>query len=112
MTEERRKKLIKIMNENPPEGWDDPFSLNSENTEQATSSDTLMRDTGQLGTGCSSFASGATENSELGAEPLGHKIEAKEDWYCPTCDAYLCGEQVSFEEYHVTCGTYLGNQSG
>lgn len=27
------------------------------------------------------------------------------DWYCPKCEAYLSGEQVTFEETHATCGT-------
>lgn len=27
------------------------------------------------------------------------------EWYCPQCDAYLCNEQVTFEETHQKCGT-------
>lgn len=29
----------------------------------------------------------------------------KHEWYCPKCQAYLVGEQVTYEETHSTCGT-------
>jgi len=29
----------------------------------------------------------------------------KSDWWCPKCEAYLDGHQVTFEEIHQTCGT-------
>ncbi len=29
------------------------------------------------------------------------------DWFCPTCDAYVSGETVTFEEVHEVCGTSL-----
>lgn len=31
--------------------------------------------------------------------------EAAGDWYCPKCEMYLCGEQVTYEEIHGNCGT-------
>ncbi len=30
------------------------------------------------------------------------------DWYCPTCNDYVSGESVTFEEVHVICGTFIG----
>lgn len=68
----------------------------SENTKQETSSSDLVSDTRELGTGCSSEASGTMESKELDAAPLGHKIEAKEVCHCESeldrwnCDNSLC----------------------
>jgi len=31
-----------------------------------------------------------------------------DDWYCPTCEDYVSGESVTFEEVHVVCGTFIG----
>ena len=31
-----------------------------------------------------------------------------DDWYCPTCKAYVSGESVTYEEVHVVCGTFIG----
>jgi len=30
-------------------------------------------------------------------------------WWCPTCHADVSGSQVTYEEYHEVCGTYLGD---
>lgn len=30
-------------------------------------------------------------------------------WWCPTCKRNISGKEVTYEEYHETCGTYLGN---
>lgn len=30
-------------------------------------------------------------------------------WWCPTCHADVPGNQVTYEEYHDKCGTYLGD---
>ncbi len=34
-------------------------------------------------------------------------LEPNEDWYCPTCDASVSGETVTFEQVHEVCGTQL-----
>jgi len=31
-------------------------------------------------------------------------------WWCPTCKCAVPGKEVTFEEYHESCGTYLGNR--
>jgi hypothetical protein len=30
-------------------------------------------------------------------------------WWCPTCKQDVDGRNVTYEEYHETCGTYLGD---
>jgi hypothetical protein len=30
------------------------------------------------------------------------------DWYCPTCEDYVSGETVTYEEVHEICGTFIG----
>ena len=30
-------------------------------------------------------------------------------WWCPTCKRDIPGNQVTYEEYHESCGTYLGD---
>ena len=29
-------------------------------------------------------------------------------WWCPTCKRAVPGTEVTYEEYHETCGTYIG----
>lgn len=35
--------------------------------------------------------------------------EGYSGWWCPTCKCAVPGKEVTFEEYHESCGTYLGN---
>ena len=30
-------------------------------------------------------------------------------WWCPTCKQNVSDIEVTYEEYHETCGTYIGN---
>ena len=40
---------------------------------------------------------------------LAEAVPATDDgWWCPTCRAAVAGSQVTYEEYHESCGTYLG----
>ena len=33
-------------------------------------------------------------------------------WWCPSCKQDVSGIEVTYEEYHETCGTYIGNCQG
>lgn len=78
--------------------------LNSENTEQGTSSSNLVGDTRLLGTGCDTFASGDGSSKELDAAPLGHKIDT-ERLICVRCghSSYIRKSVVSGKTYCQQC---------
>jgi hypothetical protein len=42
----------------------------------------------------------------IGVEKMSDEL--KTDWFCPKCNCYIDGHQVTNDERHETCGTYLG----
>ena len=34
------------------------------------------------------------------------KNEKIGDWFCPKCNVYIDSRNVTYEEYHDTCGTF------
>jgi len=40
---------------------------------------------------------------------MANNQQSDDGWWCPTCKDWIDGAQVTYTEYHETCGTYLGN---
>ncbi|MCO6358567.1 hypothetical protein [Roseivirga pacifica] len=51
------------------------------------------------------------KSAQSEALSVGNNEQAKEDWYCPTCKVLVGGENITYDELHEACGTFLGNQS-
>jgi Lar family restriction alleviation protein len=41
-------------------------------------------------------------------EALEDAVPETDEWWCPTCKRAVDGKEVTFEDYHEICGTYLG----
>lgn len=40
---------------------------------------------------------------------LGEALKTPNEWWCPTCKRAVDGKEVTYEEYHESCGTFLGD---
>ena len=42
-------------------------------------------------------------------ELIAQNLDSRLGWYCPACMDFISWQSVTYEEYHVRCGTYLGD---